>query len=153
VHHSPFSLDDEHGGYPDILDAIDQAVAKSGGRYPDIVLSGHVHNYQRFHRKMNNGTYIHIVAGAGGYASVKTMHKLQLNPKTNSKIPQNTLFQTTLPDVALLNYHDSLPGFLRITIDQQSLSGEYFINDTTTGNQSPNPFDSFKFDYINKKIL
>jgi predicted phosphodiesterase len=153
VHHSPFSLDDEHGGYPDILDAIDQAVAKSGGRYPDIVLSGHVHNFQRFQRKINSESYIHIVAGAGGYASIKTMHKLQLDPKTNTKIPQNTLFQTTLPDVALLNYNDSLPGFLRITVDQQLITGEYFINDTSSGTQSPDPFDSFKFNYKSKKIL
>ena len=48
VHHPPYSLDSEHGGYPVILDAIERAVQKASGRWPDVVLSGHVHNYQRF---------------------------------------------------------------------------------------------------------
>src|SRR5262249_16555626 len=46
VHHPPFSLDASHGGSPDILTAIDRAIAATG-RIPDAVLSGHVHNYQR----------------------------------------------------------------------------------------------------------
>lgn len=41
VHHPPYSLDGTHGGCPDILVAIDSAVAKCG-RYPDAVFSGHV---------------------------------------------------------------------------------------------------------------
>ena len=151
VHHSPFSLDSEHGGYPDILDAIDQAVAAAGGRYPDLILSGHVHNYQRFHRQVKTGTYIHIVAGAGGYASVKTMHKLQVDPATKSGI--KTPFTTTMAGVSLASYNESLPGFLRITLDKQFLKGEYFVNDLTGNAQSAQPFDTFRFDHINKKIV
>jgi hypothetical protein len=150
VHHCPFSLDSEHGGYGDILDAIDQAVAASGGRYPDLVLSGHVHNYQRFSRKVGNGTYAHIVAGAGGYASIKAMHKLQLNPQTSARI--TTPFQTTLPDVTLQQYNEDLPGFLRITITKKAITGEYFINTTGSGPQSTTPFDQFSFNLVNKKI-
>jgi len=152
VHHSPYSLDSEHGGYPDILDAIDQAVAKANGRYPDLVLSGHVHNYQRFHRLVSGKSYIHIVAGAGGYASPKTMHKLQLNPQTNAKISVNPPFQANEAGVSLVSYNQDLPGFLRISIDQRSITGEYFINDTTGGDQSARAFDTFHFDYI-KKII
>jgi Calcineurin-like phosphoesterase len=152
VHHSPFSLDSDHGGYPDILDAIDQAVAKSNGRYPDLILSGHVHNYQRFHRVVAKHSYIHIVAGAGGYASIPTMHQLQLNPKTNAKISINPPFQANEPGVTLVNYNEVLPGFLRISIDKQFIKGEYFVNDTKGGIQSPNAFDTFRFDYINKAI-
>jgi calcineurin-like phosphoesterase family protein len=152
VHHCPFSLDSEHGGYPDILDAIDQASAAAGGRYPDMVLSGHVHNYQRFQRVIGTAPYIYIVAGNGGYASVKTMHQLQLEPKTNAKIPVGKPFQTTMAGVSLMSYNEVLPGFLRITVDKQFIRGEYFINDMTTAAQSTKPFDTFGFDYIHKKL-
>jgi hypothetical protein len=47
VHHPPYSLDKTHGGYPDIAAAIDQAM-QSTGVIPHAVLSGHVHNMQRF---------------------------------------------------------------------------------------------------------
>jgi hypothetical protein len=52
VHHPPFSLDSVHGGTPDILTGLDSGIAASG-RIPDAVLSGHVHNYQRFSRTIN----------------------------------------------------------------------------------------------------
>ncbi len=150
VHHSPFSLDSEHGGYPDILDAIDQASAAAGGRYPDLVLSGHVHNYQRFHRQAAGGTFIHIVAGAGGYASVKTMHKLQLDASKNTI---KTPFATTMAGVSLASYNEDLPGFLRITVDKQFIRGEYFVNDLSGNAQTAPAFDEFGFDYVNKKIV
>ena len=77
VHHPPYSLDSVHGGMPDILNAIDQAVEASG-RVPDAVLSGHVHNYQRFSRVVGAKTIPYVVAGAGGYANdVGSLHKLQ----------------------------------------------------------------------------
>jgi len=151
VHHCPFSLDSDHGGYGDILDAIDQAVAASGGRYPDLVLSGHVHNYQRFSRQVGTGTYSHIVAGAGGFASIKTMHKLQLNPQNQARI--TTPFPTTMNGVTLQKYNEDLPGFLRITITKQTIKGEYFINTTTDVPQSTIPFDVFTFNLATKTIL
>jgi hypothetical protein len=50
VHHPCYSLDGVHDGCPDILTAIDKAIVASDRR-PDAVLSGHVHNYQRFSRE------------------------------------------------------------------------------------------------------
>jgi DNA repair exonuclease SbcCD nuclease subunit len=47
VHHAPYSLDTSHGGYGDVGTALDRAF-NTTGRTPDHVLSGHVHNYQRF---------------------------------------------------------------------------------------------------------
>jgi Calcineurin-like phosphoesterase len=77
VHHPCFSLDTQHGGCPDILTAIDSAIVASN-RVPDAVLSGHVHNYQRFSREIDGTRVPYIVAGAGGYANdLKAMHKLQ----------------------------------------------------------------------------
>ncbi len=121
VHHPCYSLDSAHGGTPDILNALDRA-ATASGRIPDAVLSGHVHNYQRFSRVINKRKVPYIVAGAGGYANdTRSLHKLQ---KTLQGKPAP--IKTTLPDVTLESYQDSEPGFLRITVDKKRLLFEYF---------------------------
>ena len=100
VHHPPYSLDSVHGGTPDILNAIDQAVAASG-RTPDAVLSGHVHNYQRFSRAVGTRKIPYVVAGAGGYANdVGSLHKLQ--PELTTP-PVALPYATTVAGVALEN--------------------------------------------------
>lgn len=125
VHHPSFSLDTAHGGSPDILNALDRAFSKSG-RYADAVLSGHVHNYQRFSRKVGSHKVPYIVAGAGGYAdNARSMHKL---PKAIESLPPSKLpYQTTWTDVKLEAFNDTEPGFLRITVDARKLGIEYFI--------------------------
>ena len=122
VHHPPYSLDGAHGGTPDILNAIDRAVVASG-RHPDAVLSGHVHDYQRFTRTVGGRKTPYVVAGAGGYANdARSMHQLQPGI-TNQPLP----YQTTLPDVVLESFQVTQPGFLRITADSHELSFEYFV--------------------------
>lgn len=146
VHHPPFSLDIYHGGYPDILDAIDQAVIDSG-RTPDAVFTGHVHNYQCFTRTVNGRQYPYVIAGAGGYANTfKSLHKLQTDPNTHDgKIPRN--FQMTHPDVILSNYNTDNPGFLRLTVDASNLKGEYFINQFDNTPVPTVPFDTFNLNW------
>lgn len=146
VHHPPFSLDTAHGGYQDMLDAIDQASA-SAGRTPDAVFTGHVHNYQRFTRTTNGRQYPYVIAGAGGYArTAKSMHKLQKDPNTvDGKIPAD--FQTTLADVILNTYNTENPGFLRLTVDDTSLKGEYFINQFDNSPVPVDPFDTFTLNW------
>jgi hypothetical protein len=150
VHHCPFSLDSDHGGYGDILDAIDQAAAASGNRHPDLVLSGHVHNYQRFSRKIGNAVYPYIVAGNGGYAKVATMHKLQLNPTTKAQI--TTPFPTTETGVTLEKYNQTLPGFLRLTVSKTTIKVEYFTNDMSGNDQTAPAFDTFSYDLATKQV-
>jgi hypothetical protein len=150
LHHPPFSLDSVHGGYPDILDAIDQAAAEAN-RYPDAVFSGHVHSYQRFTRTINNQSFLYVIAGAGGYATnEKSMHKLQTDPNNSGQIPLP--FQTTRADVVLENYNTQQPGFLRLTADGSNLKGEYFVNSFDNVAASANPFDSFNLDWKNKIV-
>jgi hypothetical protein len=135
VHHPCFSLDSAHGGCPDILNAIDRAIANTG-RQPDAVLAGHVHNYQRFSRKVGDRKIPYIVAGAGGYAhDPRSMHKLQKG--LASKKPP---IPTTLSDVVLEKYHDELPGFLRVTADARQLLFEYFT--MSFDGKTVTPFDS-----------
>jgi Calcineurin-like phosphoesterase len=139
VHHPPYSLDSVHGGTADILTAIDQATEASG-RGPDAVLSGHVHNYQRFSRKVGTRKIPYVVAGAGGYANdVGSLHKLQ--PELTTP-PVKLPYQTTVAEVKLEAYEQEQPGFLRITAEAGQITFEYFrvpfggIAETT-------PFDTF----------
>jgi len=121
VHHPCYSLDSAHGGTPDILNALDRAAAASG-RIPDAVLSGHVHNYQRFSRVITKHKVPYIVAGDGGYANdSRSLHKLR-KALQGKPAPM----KTTLPDVILESYPDSEPGFLRITVDKKRIVFEFF---------------------------
>ncbi|HXU20255.1 MAG TPA: metallophosphoesterase [Verrucomicrobiae bacterium] len=138
VHHPPYSLDASHGGTPDIGIAIDRAIQAASGRAPDAVLSGHVHNYQRFERTLGGKKIPYIVAGAGGYADTATLlHKLQ-SGTTNLKLP----FQTTLPDVKLMSFNESEPGFLRVTVDSTTLTFEYYT--VPFGGAAVSRFDSIQ---------
>jgi 3',5'-cyclic AMP phosphodiesterase CpdA len=144
VHHPPFSLDSVHGGCPDILNAIDRAVFASK-RMPDAVLSGHVHNYQRFSRKVKDPktnrdrTIPYVIAGAGGYADqLRSMHRLQKG-LLNKELP----FQTTHPDVKLENFNQTEPGFLRITVDQDQILFEYFLVSFDDGAAQARLFETF----------
>lgn len=154
VHHPPYSLDTSHGGYQDILDAIDQATTEAG-RAPDAVLNGHVHCYQRYTRTLDHGRQCpYIIAGAGGYANTyKSMHKLAKDPNTaDGKIPPH--FQTSLPDVVLENYNTSEPGFLRITVDATILKGEYFVNTFEDHGEIPTePSDTFNLNWKTHKLI
>jgi predicted phosphodiesterase len=137
VHHPCFSLDTTHGGYQDILDSLDQAAA-AAGRSPDAVLSGHVHNYQRFSRKVANRVATpYIVAGAGGYANaVKSMHKLQKG-LADKKLP----VKTTRPDVTLESFNAEDSGYLRVTVGADALTFDYFAV-PFDGDPPADPFDS-----------
>jgi hypothetical protein len=122
LHHPVYSIDKNHGASGDMLQFLDDSFATTGV-YPDIVLTGHVHNYQRFTRKLENGNDLpYIVAGAGGY-----WHLHQVETKADPVyVPNNSFF----PGVILEEYSDDRHGFLRMTIEKTSttriLTGEYF---------------------------
>ncbi len=151
IHHPCFSLDSDHGGYPVILEKLDDAF-KEAARYPAIVFSGHVHDYQRFTRTINNKEIPYIIAGNGGYANdAKAIHKLQKDPNTSTgSIPFG--FQTTRADLVLAKYNTTDPGFLKITVDKQYLIGEYFTNNFEGTAPSINPFEQFKLDWTKGKL-
>lgn len=66
LHHPPYSVDAHHGGSARMGAALDACFA-AAERWPSLVLSGHVHDYQRFTRKAGSGSLSYIVQGAGGY--------------------------------------------------------------------------------------
>ena len=151
VHHPCFSLDEMHGGYPDIFAALQDA-AKASGRWPDIVMGGHVHDYQRFTQTLLNGNKIpHLVIGDGGYAdSVAAMHKLQRDP-SHDNAPITAAFDTDVKGVTLESYNEVAGGFGRITVDDEDLTFEYFAC-PLTGTTPTKPFDSFTLNWKTKKI-
>jgi hypothetical protein len=67
-HHPPTSVDEDHGGTLGLSNDIDRA-AKEAGLWPDAVLSGHAHLYQRFTRRTAGREIPYVVSGSGGYAA------------------------------------------------------------------------------------
>ncbi len=65
-HHPPASVG-EHPGSEGLESDLDSAFEGSG-LYPDAVLSGHAHLYQRFTRKVGQREIPYVVAGAGGFS-------------------------------------------------------------------------------------
>ncbi len=127
VHQPPYSLDTSHQGYPRILAALDNAASKAG-RGPDVVLSGHVHNYQRFTRSNNGKQVPYIVAGNGGYANKPlSLHRIQKDPNTEATpaLPFDTL-DPDHPGVSLRQFDETHGGFMRITVDASTFKMEYF---------------------------
>jgi hypothetical protein len=91
VHHPPLSADAKHGGSTGILKDLD-VCCKAAGLWPDVLLSGHAHLYQRFTRNVPNGQQTpYLVAGSGGFAATTPKqlppapitvgdHTLEINP-------------------------------------------------------------------------
>ena len=106
VHHPAFSLDIHHSGSSPILNTLDTSFQELG-RIADIVPTAHVHNYQRFTRRLGDQQVPYIVAGAGGYWN---LHHMQTDLDGNQievpfKIPCRK-------DVDLENYCDNHYGYL-----------------------------------------
>jgi predicted phosphodiesterase len=65
-HHPPVSADLTHGGATGLAADLDRAFT-AAGLWPDAVLSGHAHIYQRFERDISNRKIPYVVAGSGGH--------------------------------------------------------------------------------------
>jgi hypothetical protein len=108
VHHPPLSADAKHGGSLGITKDID-ACCKAAGLYPDALLCGHAHLYQRFTRVMPDGKEIpYVVAGSGGFAAT--------TPKALPP-PPITIGDHTLVIAPIVNF-----GYLTIETDARTLS-------------------------------
>jgi hypothetical protein len=155
VHQPPYSLDTSHGGYPYILNAIDQA-AQASGVWPHAVFSGHVHSYQRFSRTVTtngqNRAIPYIVAGAGGYANTaRSLHKLLRDPADPTRPPVPCPVPTLQPGVELRGYNEIAPGYARVTVTSTTLTVDYFTV-PFTGQPPADPFDSVTLNYQNGTI-
>jgi hypothetical protein len=112
-HHPPYSISADGGSSPQLNGVLD-SIWQAAGRYPDLVLSGHVHDFQAFTREVGDGTKVkYVVCGNGGYHN--------LHPIAGDYQPGMTVADGITCDFADgTNY-----GFLEITVESGTVSGEY----------------------------
>jgi predicted MPP superfamily phosphohydrolase len=112
LHHPPYSCDAHHGG-SEAMGRVLDAAFEAADRCPDLVLSGHVHNYQRFTRLFWSKEIPYIVCGAGGY---QNLHALAADAVPGME---------AAPGVTLNEFDATQWGFLRLTVSNSGISGEY----------------------------
>ncbi len=120
LHHAPYSADINHGSSLTMIDILENAFNSTGVR-PDIVFSGHVHNYQRFHQSYADGIEVpYIVSGAGGFDE---LHRI-------ASLDDSRFEPLPFPGIYLKSYCDDEHGFLQISItqtgNQLQLTGKYY---------------------------
>jgi hypothetical protein len=93
-----------------MADVLENAI-RDTGRVPNLVLTGHVHDYQRIEQTIAKGSPTpFIVTGNGGYHNLHAIHS---NP--GDKAPDSG---------AVLKYAtDKRWGFMTLTIDKKTISG------------------------------
>jgi hypothetical protein len=148
VHHPPFTISSSHFPSPAMLAQID-AACLAAKIWPDIVLSGHAHLYERYTRTMTaDGRQVpYVVTGNGGYLNLSNPRKGKngLNPQPG--IPGNDGKGNQL---TLNVYNNTLYGFLRLTVDKNSILCESLGVDETTDKTSS--MDAFTVD-LTKHIV
>jgi Calcineurin-like phosphoesterase len=102
-HHPPASVDGSHGGSSGLADDIDTA-SRAAGFWPDAVLSGHAHLYQRFTRRVDGREIPYVVAGSGGFAATRPVAGLPDTPVT--------VGEYTLDNPPIVEF-----GYLTVTVD------------------------------------
>ncbi|WP_069660941.1 metallophosphoesterase family protein [Arcticibacter eurypsychrophilus] len=122
LHHAPYSSDTNHGSSQPMIEFLKNAFQEANVM-PDLVFSGHVHNYQRFIKKYENGKELtFVVAGAGGYDELHPIAQ----PDNMAYSDVSPLFQ----NIELQNYCFAHHGFLKITIVKENtgliVQGDYY---------------------------
>ncbi len=112
VHHPALSVDAKHGGSTGMLQDLD-AASTASGVWPDVVLSGHAHLYQRFTRTVAGRQIPFVVAGSGGFsvtppANAKAVRAAQMPLKRGP---------LTLETAPIFEF-----GYLTVTTDAKTLS-------------------------------
>jgi len=110
LHHPIYSFDVYHSGSSRMADILESAI-RDTGRVPNLVLSGHVHDYQRIEKSIAPRLATpFIVTGNGGYHNLHALHS-----KAGDAAPDTG---------AVLKYgQDKAWGFLTLTIDTKTISG------------------------------
>jgi hypothetical protein len=133
VHHPIYSAYGAHPGSTRLKQLLDEVV-QDAGRAPDAVLTGHVHDYQRFSAPLGDKQDVpFIVAGAGGYN--KRLHELHKSFH-EAKLPVQIEGEPEL----LESFNDAQHGYLTITVTDQELTLDYYA--------VPDPGDADKVKHL-----
>jgi hypothetical protein len=117
-HHPPVSVDAKHGGTTGLAKDIDHA-SKQAGFWPDAVLSGHAHLYQRYMRSVDGRQIPYVVAGSGGFAVTPPRH-VEDTPLTQGEY--------TLLAPPLLDF-----GYLTVTVDMATTASTLTVRFKSCG--------------------
>ncbi|QNL49402.1 metallophosphoesterase [Olivibacter sp. SDN3] len=150
LHHAPYSADTNHGSSKNMIQFLETSFLEADVR-PDIVFSGHVHNYQRFSKQYPDGTTVpFIVAGAGGYAD---LHRIA---QTDDNLAEDD--DPVFDGVQLENYCDDRYGFLKIAMEKTAgglqLIGQYYTipkNALQLKNWDTELFEQFRIPIIHRE--
>lgn len=146
VHHPPFTGSSQHYPSAAMLAQID-ACCQQAGIWPDLVLSGHAHLYERYTRTMSaDGREIaYVVAGNGGYYNLS---KMAANTAGEKPAPGTH----SEPDgqgntINLDEWNDTSFGFLRITASASSVLVESLgVEPSAAAGAAPSLIDRFTID-------
>ncbi len=131
VHHPPFTGSSQHMPSAAMLKAMDTCCTQAGV-WPDMVLSGHAHLYERYTRIMKSDSrqIPYIVAGNGGYYDLSGLKK---NPQGQKPVAgKQTESDGAGNTISLDSYSDTQFGFLRIAFSASSIAVESIAVNTTT---------------------
>lgn len=125
IHHSPYSADVNHGSSLPMIEFLEGAFSETDV-WPDMVFSGHVHNYQRINKRYANGIIVpYIVAGAGGFD--------ELHPVAHADDERFSTESYLLDNTELVSLCDTQHGFIKVTLQRTdkglSLATEYYAID------------------------
>jgi hypothetical protein len=132
THHPPYSQSG-HAGSVEMNQTIDDACTKAGV-WPDLVLSAHAHNYQRYTRRIGGKQIIYIVVGTGG------MPHQAVTTATGQ--PADSSHQVTY-DAAISTY-----GYLFVTVSAKQLSVQFW----QLGAEHTKPFDPLTINLITHTV-
>jgi predicted phosphodiesterase len=122
VHHPIYSAYGSHPGSTRLKTFLEEC-CKAGGRTPDVVLTGHVHDYQRFSAPLGSKKDVpFIVAGAGGYN--QRLHRLG-KPFQDAKQKKRLPVQIEGDPAQLENFNDLDHGYLRVTVTKKAIALDY----------------------------
>ncbi len=132
LHHPIYSFDNYHSGSARMADAVQHAINDSR-RVPNMILTAHVHNYQRIERSIVPGSVTpFVVAGMGGYYNLHTL----------SAAVGSTDSAT---GASLIAADDKHWGYLTLTVDAKTISGYTTLVDPETTGSLSQPMDTFSY--------
>ena len=142
LHHPIYSAYGHHPGSLGLKTIIEEA-AKLAKRVPDLILTAHVHDYQRFTGNINGAPVVTIVAGAGGYN--QKLHTLD----TKLFDPKGVPYQIEGGKETLDSFNDFQHGYLLLDVQPGNIHGSYIaVDDPHAGQPVPTkpakPYDTFK---------
>ena len=116
-----------------MADAVQHAINDSR-RVPNLILTAHVHNYQRIERQfVKNKPTPFLVAGHGGYYH---LHHLNMGIAPGAVDP-NTKAELKAASA-------SKHGYVTLTVDANEITGSMTTVDTATGTRQDN-VDTFTY--------